>query len=148
MSAESIRARQIRDVANISPLGDLLRQIGLRAGFIVNNKFTSGSPFDKNILATEKKINALERQLGRKVTVFPPLSPPRTKVVLSSSRGIDTTSGGELITTSPDIEERVIDRVADRLEQENKVKRGTLPASEISRIIEVGSGGGEQLSTS
>ena len=51
-----------------------------------------------------------------------------------------------IISTSPDIEERVIDRVAERIERDRKVKDGT--SDQVVRIVEVGATGGEQLSTS
>ena len=47
-----------------------------------------------------------------------------------------------------DLENRVIDRVASRIERARKLKNKTLPASEIGRIVQVGTGGGEQVSTS
>ncbi len=66
---------------------------------------------------------------------------------------------GGLPTRSPELQEEKTDfkvdiiqlaakKLADRIERENKLKSHTLPASEISRIVEVGSQGGEQVSTS
>ena len=46
---------------------------------------------------------------------------------------------------SPDIEKKIIDRVASLLERERKVKDGT--STEVVRIVEVGTGG-EQIGTS
>lgn len=56
-----------------------------------------------------------------------------------------TTPRAEL---NEDIVQLAAKKLADRIERENKVKNATLSASEISRIVEVGSQGGEQLSTS
>ena len=49
-------------------------------------------------------------------------------------------------TVINDIENRVIDRVARMVERERKVKDGT--STEIARIVEVGTSGGEQIGTS
>ena len=47
--------------------------------------------------------------------------------------------------SDPDIQERVIDRAAQMLERERKVKDGT--SNEVVRIVEIGTGG-EQIGTS
>ena len=86
-SAEDLRRFQEQQVRNESPLGQLLRFIGLRNGMLVNLNLTTNPVSRTNLIRQirniQESINALERQLGRKVTVFDQLAEPVTKLTES-----------------------------------------------------------------
>ena len=104
-SSRRIRLRQLNDIAHASPLGQLLRLIGLRAGHLVNFRINKRNVrFLTRARALEPKINDLERQLGKKITRFPPPPPklidPVTKEVIEKTDIIDSIVSNENISTT------------------------------------------------
>ena len=73
-------------------------------------------------------------------------APPQEQILEEQEEKNPFTIKEGKIIKKDDMEERVIDRVAERLERTRKVKDGT--STEIARIVEVGITGGDQIGTS